>query len=144
MRIRVFALDFRIQDGMAVPADPNLHRLAVEFAEHELAAPVNFTDFKKLWVACQVDDNEQPVHVEGLLGMVLRADFPMARFVSPGAAKKLIDRANDYLHDQGARGAEVFLFISSKEDDSQRCPQYQDWLRYVGAKPADRFAVTVR
>jgi hypothetical protein len=148
MKIRVFAVDFYSNGGITYPKDKKLHDLCVAWCETALAKPVNLADFadpyRKLWAACEVDENDEPVRVEGMLGTLPRMDFPLVRFTSQRAAKALIDRANDHLHDQGFRGAEVFVFISSSETEEQRCPQWQDWLKAVGAYPAERYALTIK
>ena len=144
MKHQVFQLFFKEQGGVLLPRDPHLHQLAVEFAERELAEAINLTDYRNVFVECECDEHGKPVRAEGLLAMQMVVDVPVARFTNARSAKMLIDRANDYLHDQGARGAKVFLYISEQETPEQRCPNYLEWLAAVGAKPAERWATTVR
>ena len=144
MKHQVFQLFFKEQGGMLLPRDPHLHQLAVEFAEKELAEPINFTDYRNVWVECECDDTGKPVKVEGLSVLQTIPDIPVFRSTGQRSAKMLIDRMNDYLHDQGARGQRVLLHISETEAPEQRCPKYLEWLAAVGAKPAERWAVVVK
>ena len=82
--------------------------------------------------------------VEGLSVLQTIADIPVFRSTGQRSAKMLIDRMNDYLHDQGARGQRVLLHINESEAPEQRCPNYLEWLAAVGAKPAERWAVVVK
>jgi hypothetical protein len=96
-------------------------------------------------VACEVNGDGKPVRALGVLCMVLRPDFPVCRFTDNAAVAKLVQRANDFLHDTyGARGCEVLVHISSRETPEQRCPDADEWMRLYGLKPADRWAFTVR
>jgi hypothetical protein len=148
MKIRVFAVEFYAQEGITYPKDKHLHDLCVAYAEQHLAQQINLGDFhdtyRKLWAACEVDADDKPVSVQGLLGMMPKLDIPLVRFTSQRAAKSLIDRANDYLHDQGARGTEVLVHVSSNDTEEQKCPQWAVWLKALGAVPADRYAITVK
>jgi hypothetical protein len=143
MKAQVFSLDFRVEGGMIYPKDPQLHFLVCKWAERELASMPTFTDLTKIWVFCETDEQGKPIAVEGVLGGVPKFDFPIFRFTSARAAKSLIDRADAYLHDQGHRGAEVFVHVAKNESEEQRCPQWRDWLAAVGATDAERYKITV-
>jgi hypothetical protein len=117
--------------------------MLIKWADSNLAKLPNFADFPKTWIACELDDAGKPVKIEGVLWMVQVVDFPGFRYISSWAAKALKDRANDYLHDQGMRGCEVFVHIPENEPDEQRCPEWQEWLKAFGAVPADRYKITV-
>lgn len=144
MKFRVLQLLFKEQGGMLLPRDPELHKLVVEFAERELAEPINFTDYRNVFVECECDDEGKPVRVEGIAAMQLVADIPVFRSTNARSAKLLIDRMTDFLDDQGARGQRVLVHISERETPEQRCPNFLVWLAALGAKPAERWAVTVK
>jgi hypothetical protein len=58
--------------------------------------------------------------------------------------KTLVDRINDHLADNGYYGKEVLVFKAAQETEEQACPNWDKWLETYGAKPADRYLVTVR
>lgn len=146
MKVQVFHLFFR-NDGASglTPDDGDLHALAVKYASENIERPINFTDYKDTWVACEVGEDGKPVRALGVLCMVLRADFPVCRFTDNAAVVKLVQRANDFLHDvYGARGSEVLLHLAADEKPEQRCPDYLDWMKVFGLTPADRWVYKVR
>lgn len=143
MRHEVFSLDFRREGAISYPANPELHRLVVQYAAKNLAAMPPLADFMKVWVACETDDSGTPIAVEGLLWSAQVIDFPGFRYRTPWAAKALIDRARSFLDDNGARGSDVFVHVSSTEGPEQKCEQWQDWINYTGAVPADRYRIRV-
>jgi hypothetical protein len=146
MKVQVFQLMYRTIGTALVPSDPVLHELAEKYAEQYLVSPkpINFLDFKNAWFACEVNDEGKPVRGLGLLCMVLGYDFPVCRFTDNAATKKLVERANDYLHDQGARGTQVLVHIAKDEPADQRCPNYLDWMTAFGMKPADRYTFDIK
>jgi hypothetical protein len=146
MKVQVFHLFFNTdRDGAFIPTDAQLHALAVKFAAEYIVTPIDFTTYKETWVACEVDDEGKPVRALGLMGMVLRPDFVVCRFIDNAAVVKLVQRVNDFLHDSyGARGCEVLIYISKQEVPEQQCPNYRDWMKLFGLKEADRMAYTVR
>lgn len=143
MRHEVFSLDFRREGAISYPADPALHLLVVQWAKNNLSEMPPFADFMKVWVACQTDDAGKAVAVEGVLWSAQCIDFPGFRYKTPWAAKALIDRARSFLDDNGARGSDVFVHVSSTEGPEQKCSAWQDWITYTGAVPADRFKIRV-
>lgn len=143
MKHQVFSLDFRREGGIAYPANPKLHKLVIEWAGVNLAKMPNLSDYLKVWAACMTDDAGEPVNVEGLLWGQQIIDFPGFRYLTPWAAKALIDRARDYLDDAGLRGFDVLVHISTTEEPGQKCPEWADWTKYAGAVPADRFKIKV-
>jgi hypothetical protein len=144
VKVDVFMLEFREQGGMFIPKDPELHKLAVRYAEQNLAQKVNFTEFRNVWVTCEVNSVQRPVRVLGLLGMVMKADFPLVRFTDNSAPVKSVTRARSYLQDNfSARGQEAFIYIADKEDDSQRCPRWERWLTVFGCEKAERYRITI-
>lgn len=147
MNVRVFSVDFFVQGAITYPKDKHLHDLAVAYAEANLAKKVNLPefagDYRKLWASCEVDENDVPVRVIGLLGMKFTPDVPLLRYTEEAAIEPLIERANGYLHDQGARGCEVLLHFEKGTPES-RCPRWKKWLKRVKAVNANRYSVTVR
>ncbi len=129
---------------MVVPEDSKLHQLAVQWTEKNLAAPVTFTDYKMVWVCALHDDAGNLTGVEGVIGVQFAIDCPVFRFTNAGSAKLLIDRANDYLHDQGWRGSKAFVYISDTETPEQRCPDYKNWLKALDCTVAERYLYTIK
>jgi hypothetical protein len=146
MKVQVFHLFFKSDgNGAFIPMDGELHALAVKYAAENLAKPIDFTDYKQAWIACEVDEDGKPVRGLGILCMVLRADFPVCRFTDNAAVVKLVQRANDHLHDvYGARGTDALIHIPADELPEQRCPDYLAWTEVFGLKPADRWTYKVR
>ena len=143
MKARVFQLMFIERGGVFHPRDPHLHKLAVEFAERELVEKVNFPDYRNVFVECIVDDNGNPVRVEGISTLQMVPDIGVFRSTTGRSAKLLIDRMRDYLCDNGAQGGKVFVYIAENETPEQRCPHYLEWLDAMKAKPAERYMATV-
>ena len=140
---RVIALDFDRAPGFAMPKDKDLHRLAVQFAEKELAYSPNYSEYAKVWVSAEMD-GETPVGIRGALGFSWRPDFTLARFLDSAATIGLYRRANSFLADNGARGSEALVFVSSKEGPEQRCPNYKETLEALKATPADRYLISIK
>ena len=144
MKRRVYLLRFKTENGITVPEDAHLNRLAEQWAEKNLASPVNFLDYRQVWVCATGDKDGVPDKVEGVIGIQFAVDASMFRFTSAASAKMLIDRANDYLHDQGWRGSKAFVYISDTEAPEQRCPDYKGWLEALECRPAERYLYTIR
>lgn len=141
--LKAFPIDFIRQGNYSYPADRELHRMAVEFSEKELAKPANLSEYAKVWAACEMD-GEKIEKVVGLMGFAMRPDITLARFMQPDAITLLHDRAQAYFADQGCRGAEVLFYMNSNEAPEQRCPQGLQTMLKLGALPADRWVVKVR
>ena len=144
MKRQVFMLRFSERGGIFYPEDAHLHRLACLWADANLAQKINFTDYSEAWVECTVGEEGQPIAVEGLLCLQRAVDCPVLRFTNAASAKLLIQRANDYLQDRGARGQNVFVHISDNEEECQRCPEWKDWIETLQCKPAERYLYKVR
>jgi hypothetical protein len=142
--LRAFALDFHRAAGYAMPTDRALHQLAVEFAQKHLAEIPDYSSFTRVWVAAEVGADEKPIAIEGALGFTMRPDFTMARFLNKQALVTLYHRANAHLADNGCRGSEGLVYVSSTEDPEQRCPQQAESLAALGAVPAERFLIKIR
>lgn len=139
--IRVVPLDFLGPQGneaMIRPKEPELHDKAVDFCNRELAEPVNLTELAKVWVAL---DGEEVV---GIMGYCLVPDVPVMRCTSEKSLRKLADRYNDFLADNGARGKHTFIYVNRGEKPECRCPGVERVLYEWGAKLADRVEVKVR
>lgn len=144
MILKAIPLDFARQGGYAMPSDANLHRLAVKFAEKELAEIPNYSEFARVWLACEVDDQDQATAVHGALGFCMRPDFTLARFLNRNAFVVLYNRANAYLADNGCRLSEGLVYVNPNEAPEQRCPDAEQSLQAVGARPADRWLIKIR
>ncbi len=142
MRVQIHPLDFLGQGALLEPTDPKLHDAAVEYCARELqnGRELNLAKFAKAWVVTNGDG------VCGISGFQWKIDIPVFRVTGLDAGyttMKLIERMRAYFQDNGARGAEVFLHISSKETPEQRCAKWTESLAAVGAEPADRYTVKV-
>lgn len=147
MRIQVFPIELMGQAPLFEPKDRKLHDLAVEYCARELSEPVNFSQLWRVWVSAVVDAEGKPIEVTGITGAVYRPDITLFRVSGKNAkrsTKMLEERLHAFLADQGLRGAEVFIHISSKETPEQRCPNWEDSLLSAKANPADRYSVIVR
>ena len=146
MRVQVYHVFFKNDPvGNLVPSDPELYSLAAGYAEQNLKDPIDFRNYLKTWVACEVNDEGKPARALGILCLQMRADFPICRFTDNAAVVKLVQRANDFLHDSyGARGSEALVHIKKDEPAEARCPDYLEWMKLFNLKPADRWLITVR
>lgn len=143
MVLRAVSLDFHRAPGYAMPMDRELHQLAVQFAEKHLADKPNYSELSRVWLACECE-GEKVKAVRGALGFTMRPDFTLARFLDRQALVTLYHRANGFLSDNGARGSDGLVYISSEEGPEQRCPQQLESLAALGAKPADRWLIKIR
>jgi hypothetical protein len=144
MILRAIPLDFDRAAGYAMPKDRDLHRLAVKFAETSLAALPDYSSFARVWVAAEFGADDKPSEIHGALGFCWRPDFTLARFKNRQALLHLYNRANAFLADNGCRGSEGMVYISSTEGPEQKCPQQKESLEALGAKPADRWLIKIR
>ena len=140
--IQVLPIDFMGQGALIEPVDRKLHDIAVDYCRRELqdGDKINLVQFAKCWVVLR---GEEAI---GFAGYVLRPDVPVFRVSGDAAVRAtamLADRMRSFFQDNGCRGQEVFLHISSKEKPEQRCEKWESSLEAVGAIPADRFSVRV-
>lgn len=145
MKIRIVPLEFMGSGALLEPVDHKLHDMAIEYCATNLANEVNLSKFNKVWVAVIIKGTEYQ-EIIGITAWVWRHDVPMFRVTGKHAVKatKLMEqRLRSFFEDNGARGGEVFLHISSKETPEQRCPKWKESLLKSGAVPADRFSVKV-
>jgi hypothetical protein len=147
MRMGVVPIDFRNSSNGIVPVDGHLYTLVVEYCKTALAEQPKIDELNKTWAVVEYE-GEKIVSVTGLAawgGDV--PDLPIFRVTGENAkraTKMLYDRINSFFADRGARGRQVFLYISDKEMPEQRCEAWESSLEDVGAVPAQRFAVTIR
>jgi hypothetical protein len=119
----------------------------VEYCKTALAEQPKIDELAKTWAVVEYE-GEKIVSVTGLAawgGDV--PDLPIFRVTGENAkraTKMLYDRINSFFADRGARGRQVFLYISNSETPEQRCEAWEASLEDVGAVPAQRFAVTIR
>jgi hypothetical protein len=143
MKVQVFHLFFKQGLEGMVPSDPQLYTLADDYVQETMAQPPDFKAYKNTWVACEVDASGTPVRCVGVLSMMFRPDFPICRFTDNAAVVKLVQRANDHLHDvYGWRGGYALVHIA-KEDD-RRCTDYEEWMKVFEVEDAERWAIKVR
>jgi hypothetical protein len=144
MILRAVSLDFNRAPGYALPMDRELHRLAVKFAETDLSSLPDYSSYTRVWAAVEFGADEKPIAIHGALGFTMRPDFTLARFKNKQALVTLFNRANAYLSDNGCRGSEGLVYISSTEAPEQKCPQQAASLAALDAKPADRWLIKIR
>ena len=152
MRMLVIPIDFMGQAPLYEPKDRKLHDAAVQYCKENLADQLDFVRLNKVWVAIEepaFDDKGMFVSgtISGITGYVLKPDIPLFRVTGANASratKMLTDRLHDHFGDQGLRGSEVFVHVSSKESPDQKCAAWQDGLKATDAKLADRYSVIVR
>lgn len=145
MKLRAIPIDFiRNEAGVVFPRDQEIHRLAVEFAEKELAAPVNLSELSKAWLVCETDGSKI-VSAQGLQGYCMRPDVILNRYLSQEAILVGHQRFDEHFADSGCRGMEVLVLMNEEgERPEQKCPQGLRTLLSLGAKPANRFSIKVR
>lgn len=141
--IHILPLDFLGQGALLTPADPKLHQMAVDYCKRELTEEVNLSHLAKVWVAVEMAGGEYK-EVHGVFGYVLKPDVPLCRATKVEALRKLAQRYNDFLADNGALGKETFIHISRNEKPEQKCEGWKEVLHEWGAKLADRVSVKVR
>jgi hypothetical protein len=141
MHVRTFPIEFIGQLPLIEPKDEKLWALVQDFAKSELAEMPDFSGFQRAWAACEIDKDGKPVKVVGLTALATRVDIPLMRFTNQRAFLSLFERLQGFCADSGLRGQEVFVYISSQEPDTARCPGWEKALEFVGAKPAERYRV---
>lgn len=146
MKVEVFHLFFKSDgNGGFLPIDNDLYSLAVKYAESHLSFPVDFTQYKNTWLACEVDRDGKPIRALGVLCMAMVVDFPVCRFSDNAAIVKLVQRVNGHLHDvYGMRGTEALIHHVEDAPPETHCPHYLDWMQLFGLRPADRWLMKVR
>ena len=144
--MEVLAVRLVSQGNITAIADEELRKQVPIFTKHFLAAPFNPCSYMRIWVARR--DNV----VLGLTalnfgmwnGEIVLADIPVFRSIDEEATRALGERLNAFLADNGMTGRDAFLFLSDQESPESRCPKYEQFLSLWNAKPAERFAITVR
>lgn len=145
--ITILPIEFIGQGALLEPVDQKLHDMAVDYCLKELqnGKDVDLSKFQKCWAVVEMEGGQYK-EIHGISGWVWRIDVPVFRVTGKSVDRctmMLTDRIRAYLQDNGARGAEAFLHISSKERPEQRCENWKKSLELVGATPADRFSVKV-
>ena len=79
----------------------------------------------------------------GILGFLQRPDV-WIRSDGPDTIARLAQRANAFFSDNGLRGFDVLIYVDPEEDPSQKCKDIQTTLAAFAARPANRWAVTVK
>jgi hypothetical protein len=132
-----------VQGGIAYPANPSLHRLAVEYCRENLAEEINLADYENVLTVCEVDADNQPVKCVGINARIVMYDFPVWRASTSEAMDELIVRTKSNLDEQGMRGRDVFVHVAQHEAPESRCPSWKKFLRKVRAEKASRWRVKV-
>lgn len=141
--MNIVPLDFLGQGALLTPADPKLHDMVIDYCKRELTEEVNLSQLAKVWVAVEMDGDEYK-EVCGVFGYVLKPDVPLCRATKIEALRKLAQRYNDFLADNGARGKETTIHVARNEKPEQKCEGWKEVLHEWGAKLSDRVTVIVR
>lgn len=140
-----FKTDFDRSGAVAMWKDPVLGRMVEQFSEQHFVDKPNFAHgYQKCWAAVEMDENERPLSIQGVIGYQNTPDITLCRTLSPQAMKRLTERISSFFSDNGARGFPVLIYINPEEDARQKCPKVEESLAWWKAVPANRFAVTVR
>jgi hypothetical protein len=145
LRAEVFPIELMGSGGYLQPKDPFLYELTEQFCERYLIAPrPDLTDLNRVWVCAEVDEEGTPTEVIGICGIQPRWDIPVFRVLKSRATKMLRDRMNGWFADNGIRGHEIFIFVSDNPDPTTKCPYADQALQAFKARPAERYAITIR
>lgn len=140
-----FIRDFDRSGAVAIPKDAALHSLTCKFAEEAFIEQPNFAHgYARVWVAAEVDEEERPLSVQGVIGYQMTPDVTLLRALTPQALARLTSRLNSFYADNGARGSSVLVYVNPEEDPKQRCPDVDKTLKAWKATPAHRYQVRVR
>lgn len=137
--ISIKPLDFLGNGALLEPADRKLHDMAVDYCLRELTGgkDVNLAKFSKVWVALK--DGE----VMGIAGYVLRPDLPLFRATDAEVLRAMAQRVNDFFADNGARGNAAMIYIGNEKPE-QRCPEWRQVLKELGAQSGRRVLIEVK
>ena len=130
------------------PRDRNLFDAAQNFCKEQFGAEYSFHLNGKNWCVIEVSDEGEGFEVIAVSGMVWVPDCRLFH-VKPGTNKETWKRAEDvstalmkrmaaYLQDSIGLGTRVLVFVEPKTEGI-----WKRFLRRVGAKPANRYEVTV-
>lgn len=145
MKTQVIPLDFVGGNGpILTPKDPELFELVKAFCKENLAEMPDFSKYNKFWVSARINSDGTIERITGVSAYNVRLDIPIFRSLEAAAAKSLIDRMHAHFSDQGARGAETFIYISDSEPEESRCSQWREWMAAEKLVPAERYKVTIR
>lgn len=144
MSVKVFPLDFLGKDALLQPKWPKLHDLAIDFCARELVEEVNLAQFQKVFIAAEVDAQDEPQIVKGISGFLWRPDIALFRATCASATTKLHHRWHTHFADNGLMGNQVLIYLNGKETSEQRCANWNNEMMSAEAIPADRYLVKVR
>jgi hypothetical protein len=126
------------------PADPKLFDAVVKYVAENMVGKVNLFGFAGLWTAVEVVAGEYKIH--GVYGCVNRPDFILWRSTGKDTRKataKIVDYLNNHFVQAGMMGCEVLVEFHA-EPEELRCPRADESLKAVDARPAHRWAITVK
>lgn len=149
MILRAIPLEFHTSfdrsGAVAMWKDRELGLMVEQFSEKHFVDKPNYAHgYQKCWAAVEVDANEKPLSVQGVIGYQNTPDITLCRALTPIAMKRLTERISSYFSDNGARGFPVLIYINPNEDARQKCPRVEESLAWWKAVPANRFQVQVR
>lgn len=136
--MEVVPLDLATEGNITAIVDEELRESVPKFYKHFLRGPFDPRKLMKVWVA------REGKHILAISGYTSVADIPVFRSIDEGATKLIADRMNSFFADNGMRGRDVFLFLSDREAEEQRCPNRDKYVELFGAVPSERYIVPVR
>lgn len=145
MTLKMTPVDFTPEGK---PRDEQLRDATQAFAEKEFGDKLDFAYYARVWSVQTVNEAGETT-VIGLLGVRNAIDVCMFHVVPPSLDKeglKIAEQARDlmfirghgYLADLGNTGHTVMVYVAA---GAQR--YWRRFLKKIGARPADRFEVTI-
>lgn len=146
MNLRMLVMDFN-QKGE--PRDTTLYEAVQEYHKNEFGEELNCAYYARVHALVLVDDDEKFVQVMGLLGIKNVIDVPMFHITVPTQDKAglklaeqgrdlMFQRGHNYLADLGNTGQPALVFVSEQAER-----YWRRFLKKIGAKPAQRYEVTL-
>lgn len=146
-RMGAIPILFRAGIDGPIPSEPHVYSLAVQYCQKNLAEVPDFKSYARCYIEAEFGEHGQILEVHGVTCLHFPPDAPVFRVTGPYAKRATVDmyeRLNSYLSDLGWRGQDAFIHVSSSENPEQRCENWEETLKELDAKPADRFLVKVR
>lgn len=147
-KIRVVPIECRA-DGSA--ADPRLWTAVEEFCKAQLGYAPNFGRCIKSWAAVEENAPGDCKKILGVVCLAWRVDVPMFHIAAPGNSRDLedvkqcyrardglIERAKNYLADNGAGGHEVTICVAPEARQA-----WEKFFQRLGAKDANRVVLEI-
>jgi hypothetical protein len=140
--MKVRKIEFWVNGAAWHPKDLDFFQRVDKFCQAEMANKPVLANYTGAW-AVEAEDGE--ILAVGGLQLIPDVHIRVKQHEqSQEAMQSLVARMNDHLADNGYYGKEVLVFKAANEAPEQECPNWEFWLRKYGAKPADRYIVSVK